>query len=111
MEMSVEEHGVALVVRPRGRLDGTSSPVFEQQLLAHVDRGASSVVLDFSELQYISSAGLRVLLVVARRLRGANGRLVMCGIGASLRDAFEISGLTTIFDVRASVTDVLAALR
>ena len=111
MEVTVEASGAALVVRPQGRLDSASSPEFEKQLLTCVDGGATAVVLDLGGLVYISSAGLRVLLVVARRLRGVNGRLLICAIGPPLRDAFEISGLMTIFDVRASVTDALAALR
>jgi anti-anti-sigma factor len=110
MDVTVERHDATLVVRPHGRLDSATSPAFEKQLLGHIDGAQGAVVLDLGEVVYISSAGLRVLLVAAHRLRGASRRLIVCGIGAPLRDAFEISGLITIFEVSTSVTDALAVL-
>jgi anti-anti-sigma factor len=111
MDVTVEASGGALVVRPHGRLDSSTAPEFESRLLGHVDGAAGPVVLDLGGVAYISTAGLRVLLVAARRLRGGNRRLIVCGLGAAVRDAFEISGFITILDVRATVTDALAALR
>ncbi|HSO79041.1 MAG TPA: STAS domain-containing protein, partial [Chromatiaceae bacterium] len=61
MELTAIHQGPALVIAPQGRLDSTTAPAFEKQLLEHL-AGKSNLILDFSGLDFISSAGLRVLL-------------------------------------------------
>ena len=111
MDVIVEKQGDVLVVAPRGRLDSAAAPAFEQRLLGHLDAGEKGLVLDLTGLDYISSAGLRVLLVVAKRLRGANGRFVVCALTTSVREIFEMSGFTAIFEIRPTLAEGLACFR
>jgi anti-anti-sigma factor len=111
MDVIVETNDNVLVVAPRGRLDSAAAPAFEQRLLGHLDTGERGVVLDLTGLDYISSAGLRVLLVVAKRLRAGNRRFVVCALRSAVREVFELSGFTAIFEIRPTVADGLACFR
>ena len=97
-------------VRPPPRLDGGSSPAFEQELEQYIEAGDRLFVLDLSGLEFISSAGLRVLMVVARRLKACGGRLVLCSLQKPIREAFDISGYSTIFDVFPTYDEAVAHL-
>jgi anti-anti-sigma factor len=90
------------VVKPQGRLDSNTSPAFEKQLLSCIEGGSRRVLLDFSELQYVSSAGLRSVLLGSKRMRAAGGSLALCSLNAQIAEVFQISGFDTILDIHAS---------
>lgn len=94
------------IVAIAGNLDSTTSPEAQKALDA-VLAGARTVALDFSELDYISSAGLRVLLGAAKRLRASGGALRMFGLNQSVREVFEISGFSAILAVYPSEAEAL----
>jgi stage II sporulation protein AA (anti-sigma F factor antagonist) len=106
VEMADEIH----VVRPQGRLDSNSSPQFEQDLLASIDSGGRKLLLDFSELQYISSAGLRSVLLAAKRMKSNGGRLALCSLNAQIAEIFDISGFSSILDILPSHDAAMARL-
>lgn len=81
-----------LVVALSGRLDATSAEPFQQQLIEHIESGEDSLLLDLAELEYVSSAGLRALLVAARRLQEREGRLQVCGARGEVRDVLQMTG-------------------
>jgi anti-anti-sigma factor len=89
--------------------DSTTSPEPKNSLDAVV-AGAKKVALDFTGLDYISSAGLRVLLGAAKQLRAAGGTLGMFGLNQSVREVFEISGFSTILSVYQSEAEAVAAM-
>jgi anti-anti-sigma factor len=95
------ERGIALVT-PTGRIDTTTSPALEQHLGKLVDGGTRQVLIDFSGVEYISSAGLRVLLVLAKRLRSDRGLLVLCGLNAAVRQVFDLAGFLPLFTIEPS---------
>jgi anti-anti-sigma factor len=97
------------IVAITGSLDSTTSPEAQKSLDAVV-AGAKKVALDFSQLDYISSAGLRVLLGAAKHLRASGGKLGMFGLNQSVREVFEISGFATILSVYQSEAEALAAM-
>jgi anti-anti-sigma factor len=97
------------IVAIAGSLDSTTSPE-AQKSLEGVLASAKKLVLDFSELDYISSAGLRVLLGVAKQLRASGGKLGMFGLNQSVREVFEISGFSSILPVHQSEADALGAM-
>jgi stage II sporulation protein AA (anti-sigma F factor antagonist) len=97
-----------VVVELQGKLDtGTADPT--ERLLLERTAGARQVVLDLSAVPYVSSAGLRVLLVVAKRLRAVEGRLILCGVQPYVKEVLDISGLSSIFPIFASRTEALSA--
>ena len=97
------------IVAIAGSLDSTTSPEAQKSLTA-VLAGAKKVALDFSELDYISSAGLRVLLGAAKQLRASRGTLGMFGLNQSVREVFEISGFSTILSIYQSEAEALGAM-
>lgn len=107
MELNQEQVGGVLVIQPEGRLDSVSSPEFEQQVLQLLEKHGR-LIIRFAGLQYISSAGLRVLLSAAKQVRRQQGRLVLCEIDGPIREVFEISGFLSILEV---CDDLDAALR
>lgn len=110
MNIVTETVNDILVIQPDGRIDSNTAPQFEQQVLGAVDGGQTRLVLDFSELDYISSAGLRVVLMTAKRIKPVQGALALCGMSDSIREVFEISGFLTILTVCADRDEALAAV-
>jgi anti-sigma B factor antagonist len=90
----------AVVFPLRGRLDNDSSDEIEQRLLEVIDSGARLLILDLSELRYISSVGLRALLVVARRVGGAGGVLTLCAPDDRVMSILTISGFVSFLDIQ-----------
>ena len=107
------QNGVTLVAIA-GNLDSNTSPEAQQALDAILAGGARKVVVDFTGLDYISSAGLRVLLGTAKRLSagasGAGGALRLFGLNETVREVFDISGFSTILAVFATEADALKGM-
>lgn len=109
MQISTRTTNDIHIVAIAGNLDSTTSPEAQKKLDA-VLAGARKVALDFSQLDYISSAGLRVLLGAAKRLRASGGTLGMFGLNQSVREVFEISGFSAILTVYPSEAEALGAM-
>lgn len=109
MEISTRTSNDIHIVGISGSLDSGSSPE-AQKALTSVLAGAKKVALDFSQLDYISSAGLRVLLGVAKQLRASGGKLAMFGLNQSVREVFEISGFASILPVYPTEAEALGAM-
>jgi anti-anti-sigma factor len=97
-------------VRLTGRLDSATGPTFEKDLLGRIDGGGRRLLLDFTELQYISSAGLRIVLLAAKKMKSAGGRLALCSLNPQIAEVFAISGFTNILDIHPSRDAALATL-
>ena len=110
MEIQEGRSGDVLVMAPRGRVDSTTSGDLEQRLLDLLGSGERRIVLDLAGIEYISSAGLRVLLVVAKRLKTAQGDLVLCALTPAVRQVFELAGFLSIFQLENSREAALARL-
>ncbi len=110
MELSSEKSGGWVVVRAAGRVDGTSARDFHEGLEASLGTDGESMVLDFEELSYISSAGLRVVLLVAKTLQQKDAKLVVCSLSDSIREVFEISGFDKIVPVYADSSEAVSGL-
>jgi stage II sporulation protein AA (anti-sigma F factor antagonist) len=108
MHMQQTIHDGVTVVATAGRIDTTTSGRFEESVRRTVDEGVRNLVIDFSNVEYISSAGLRVLLVLAKRMRDLQGRLVLCGMPESVRQVFRLAGFMPLFKVEPSQEAALA---
>jgi anti-anti-sigma factor len=102
MEIAQVAVGESLVVAPVGRIDSTTSEALERALAGALDGGARRMVVDFGGVSYISSVGLRVLLVVAKRMRSERGTLVLCGLGDAVRQVFDLAGFLPLFTVEST---------
>ncbi len=107
MEIAVSDAGEVKVVRIEGKLDTQTSPDAQAQLAQLIDQGATKLVVNFEKLDYISSAGLDILLKAAKQLEGNSGELRVCGLNEFVQEVFDISGFTTILTVTKTEPEAL----
>ena len=107
MDISFDTHDGVTVARPRGRLDFAAAAEFQKSLEQAIAARPRALVLDCAGLEYVSSAGLRALLVAARAAKGASAAFCACALVPGVREVFDVSGFSRIIDVQ---TDLAAAL-
>ena len=97
MTITKNMNGTTLEITPEGRLDTMTAPELEAVLRESMD-GAESLVLDFSKLEYISSAGLRVLLS-AHKAMSSKGGMKVTNVNEIVREVFEVTGFADILTI------------
>lgn len=108
MKIPDEKCGQVAVVAPVGRLDTNTSRELERTLFRRLGGGERHLVIDLSGVEYISGAGVRVLLRAANAVREKGGRLVLCSLGRSVREVFDLTGLAPLFTIDDSRDVALA---
>ncbi|MEE8481664.1 MAG: STAS domain-containing protein, partial [Desulfobacterales bacterium] len=96
MDINISEKQDTFIMSVRGRLDAITAPELEKTISKYADSDKSKIILDFNELEYISSAGLRVVLVTAKMMKTKQGELRVSGLKGTVKDVFELSGFYTI---------------
>lgn len=109
MKVTIEREGETLIAIVEGRVDGTNAFEFQKALEAAITEADRVMILDCEELSYISSAGLRVVLLTARTLQRQNSKFAVCSLSEEIGKVFQISGFDKIIPVCATRADVLAA--
>lgn len=109
MDISENSRDGALVISAAGRIDSTTAGELEAVLPGRV-RDHDAVVLDLSGVPYVSSAGLRVLLIGAKAAKAAGHRLIITGVAPAVREVFDISGFSKIFTIEDGLEAALAAI-
>lgn len=107
MEINKEKRNGVTCLRIEGCLDASNSSVAEKNIRDTITAEGANLIIDLSKLEYISSAGLRVILVVAKDIKTKNGKIVLCSMTESVRSVFDISGFTSIFDIQENVEAAL----
>ena len=107
MQISVEEHGKATVVKLVGHMGHVSIDEFNRVLEECLARGVRGIVLDMSRLDYVSSAGLRCLFNLVTQVNNLKGKLVLCGMEPEVRQVFDVSGFTSFFSISDSLPAAL----
>jgi len=102
MNIHTHERGPVTILELEGRLDGSQAASVENVFSELAGQDRKQFVFDFSGLQYISSAGLRVILMAAKKLRALQGRMICAGLNEQVRDIFEMSGFLTILETADS---------
>jgi sigma-B regulation protein RsbU (phosphoserine phosphatase) len=97
MEIRQTKRGDTFVIAPIGRIDSTTSDAVDKAVNAALEAGERKLIVDFSGVDYISSAGLRVLLVAAKRLSGGKGSFELESLGESVRQVFDLAGFLPLF--------------
>lgn len=110
MQIRESENNDILILEVEGCLDSSTSESFRQQLIKKIEAGHQRIIIDFSTLEYISSAGLRVLLLAAKRLNNEGNGFVLHGLAAHIREVFELSGFLKILTVVKHRKEALAVL-
>ncbi len=107
MEITTNSINDATIVAINGKLDALTCGNVETALAQLIDSGKTSLVIDFTELSYISSAGLRILLKTAKQLKGINGSLVLCCMKDFIKEVFDVSGFSSIIPITDTVENAL----
>ena len=92
-----DANGSELTIRMEGRLDTTTSPVLESEMKSSLD-GVENLILDLKDLQYISSAGLRVLLS-AQKTMNRQGSMIVRNASADIKEIFDVTGFSDILTI------------
>lgn len=110
MDITTRTRNDVTIVAFAGNLDSATAPLAQQALDGILASGGRKIVVDFTGLDYISSAGLRVLLGAAKRLGGGAGGLRLFGLNETVGEVFQISGFSTILAVCATEAEALERL-
>lgn len=111
MDMTQERDGDVVVVRLSGRLDSSAAPGAEEALSAVLSGPSPRVAIDMSALTYVSSAGLRVLLVAAKKVQQQEGKLALGGLAENVRAVFAATGFDSIIAIESDAAAAIAAVR
>ena len=110
MEITTENKGGALIARAEGRIDGANARDFESAVQAAISEWEGSVIIDCGNLSYISSAGLRAILLIAKTLGKRKVKFALCSLSAPIAGIFQISGFDQIISTHPSQDEALAAV-
>ena len=108
MKITTKDINEVKVVGFDGELDTNSAPEAESQLKQFVEQGVKKILLNFEKLDFISSSGLRILLVTGQQLKVAGGQLKLCSLNETVQEVFDISGFSTLLDVFQNEADALS---
>lgn len=107
MDIIEEKQGGINIFKLNGRLDSNTSQGFEKKLFQAISDGSKTMVVDFKELDYISSAGLRVILKATKAIKREDGRIMLCSMQDYVKEVFEIAGFDSFLPIVANMDDAL----
>jgi anti-anti-sigma factor len=107
MDIILAREENTIIVKPVGRLDSATSPEFEKKMGDYLREPGCNLLLDFDDLDYISSAGLRVVLNLAKVFRVVDWQFAACNMQDHVREVFEISGFDSFITIYESVGEFL----
>lgn len=113
MEFSTRRLADVVVARPVGRIDHAGAEAFRlglEPVLAHCNEGGDRVVLDFSGVEYISSVGLRVLMLAAKQVKAQHGAIVIAAMQPVVKEIFDISRFNYVFPAFPGLREAVADL-
>lgn len=110
LSVVVERNRTVAIFLVTGKMDGTNVRQFEQAAQEQIDTGSRILIFDFKHLHYISSAGLRALLMIARVIKDHDGKALFCELSDAIADMFDISGFNEVLDVRSTKAEALKVI-
>ncbi len=107
---NITQDGVT-IIKLSGSLDGNTVNEAQEKVQPLLSARDATLVLDLKECKYISSAGLRLLLMIAKQLSMQNGILVLCGLSAEIKDVMEMTGFNNFFKTFDTVAAAVATVK
>ncbi len=107
VELIEEPKGDILVIRIKGRLDSVSSPAAETKVLDLIAKGQRKIILEISGTNYISSAGMRLLLTATKKIRALSGKICICSMPPNVFEVLKMSGFDHILDLYLSEEEAM----
>ena len=99
LNIQIEQDQGATFVRIEGRMDAASAPLLERKLMKQIDGGKVKLVLDFAKVDYLSSAGMRLLLSTTKKLKGGDGGLHLCSVAEEVMEIIKMAGFERIIKI------------
>ncbi|CDR35058.1 STAS domain-containing protein [Criblamydia sequanensis] len=99
VDLKEEQEGDLTILKIKGRLDAISAPNAEKKVFECINNGQHNLLMDFSEVDYLSSAGMRMLLSTTKKLKTLSGRLVLCSVNVNVLDVLKMSGFDHVLDI------------
>jgi anti-sigma B factor antagonist len=109
MEIIQENQSGINIFKLNGRLDSNTSQGFEKKIFQAIDDGSKNMIIDFKDLEYISSAGLRVILKATKALNREEGKMMLCDMQDYVKEVFEIAGFDSFLPIVGTMNDALQA--
>ncbi len=110
MQFSQLENNGVTILGISGRIDAGVSEQFKTTIMATIGERAVRLVLDFAQVEFISSIGLRVLVVTAKRITAVHGKMAFCGLQGPVREVFELAGFLSVAPCFPSRDEAVASL-
>lgn len=110
MEFHAKKEANTTILTIAGRLDAVTTPEFESKVKKLIDDGDNRIIMDFDGIGYISSAGLRGLLVTSKLIKAKDGKICFVNVKGAAKEVFTISGFHSIFAMHDSVAAALATM-
>ena len=110
MEITEERTGDILILRIIGKLDSSTSKDLEEKILSIIASSQGKLVIDLSQLDYVSSAGLRVFLLAAKRMDDAKGKMILCSLKDAVKQVFDIAGFSSFLTLAGSTEEAIKNL-
>jgi len=111
MEILTERTAEVLVIHVEGQLAAVTVAEFEKEVFSLIQQTVQHVLIDFKKLDYISSQGLRSLLILAKEQKLKEKKLALCCLNETINDVFRISGFDTIISVYPTIEEGLSFLK
>jgi len=109
MNIIESKQGDITILKAEGKLDASSSPELDKRISSLVESGTKQIALDLAGLDYVSSAGLRVFLSAAKRLKQAHGKLALANLSAQVQQIFDIAGFESILPIFKTLNEAVDA--
>jgi anti-sigma B factor antagonist len=107
MEINEQKTDHCVIIGITGRLDTTNYSMLEKKLMELIDSHHDKILIECTKMDYVSSSGLRILLMALKKITLAKGKFVLCGLQENIREIFEISGFTNIFEIYTTREEAL----
>jgi anti-sigma B factor antagonist/stage II sporulation protein AA (anti-sigma F factor antagonist) len=101
IDLQEEKKGNVTILKFKGRLDAITSPKIEKRVFESINNGQHQILLNFAEVDYLSSAGMRMLLATTKKLKSLSGKLVLCSVNPSVMDILRMSGFDHVLEITA----------
>ena len=110
LEVNVNEVNDVVIVKLLGNLDTNTAPDAETEINKWLENGTKKMVINLEKANYVSSAGLRIFLATAKKITASGGVLKLCSANEVVQEILDISGFSTILDIKKTEEEALSAL-
>lgn len=106
MQVNFKTQNNILIIKVNGSIDSNTAPDIQEKVL-EASADSKNVIIDLSEVDFVSSAGLRVILMIYRQIKSKNGKVVLVGVSEEIEDVMTVTGFANFFEMVDTVENAL----